>query len=140
MIKLCKDSNNFLDICDKLQEVKGARLTQNILYNYMVSGLYGKQVFTFVSYDKDKMNGCITLFLAQDILGELTLNLLFVWIDVHYPKILKKFINITEMKAKDLKVKRISFITNRKEKLINRKMGKYGFKKTCSIYEKEINV
>ena len=139
MIKLCKDSNNFLDICDKLEEVEGARLTQKILYNYMISGLYTDKVFTFVSYNKGRMNGCLVLFLTKDQIGELKLVLLFVWVDIHYPKLLKKFVDIAEKKAKELKVKRISFITNRKEKVINKRMGKFGYKKTCSIYEKEMS-
>lgn len=138
MIKLCKDSNEFLNICDKLPEVKEARLTQKILYNYMVSGLYGGQVFTFVSYDKDKMNGCLVLFLTKDQIGELKLVLLFVWVDTHYPKLLKKFIDIAIKKAQELRVKKISFITNRNKKVIDRRVGKFGFRKTCSIFEKEV--
>ena len=43
-----------------------------------------------------------------------------------------------EKKAEELKVKRITFITNRDEKVINRKMGKFGYRKTCSVWEKEI--
>jgi len=136
MIKLCENNNNFLDICDKLQEVKGARLTQNILYNYMIAGLYNKQTFTYISYDDDKMNGCLVLFLSKDQIGELTLVLLFTWIDAHYLKLHKEFIEIATQKAKELEAKKISIITNRNEKVIDRRIGKYGFKKVCSIFEK----
>lgn len=138
MITLCKDSNEFLNVTEKLQEVKGARLTQNILYNYMISGLYNKQVFTYVSYDKERMNGCLVLLNIKDLIGEKTLALLFIWIDAHYPNLLKEFIDIANEKAKELQVKKISFITNRKEKVINKRMCKFEFYKTCSIFEKII--
>jgi len=138
MIILCEDSKEFLNICDKVKLVENPKLTEKTLYNYMISGLYNKRVFTFVNYDKGKMNGCLVLYLCQNILNEITLNLLFVWVDVHYPKLLKEFIDIAEKKAKELKVKRITFTTNRKEKVINRRVNKFGFKKAFSVYEKRI--
>jgi len=139
MITLCKDSDNFLDICEKLKEVKGARLTGKILYTSMIAGLYNNQVFTYVSYDNDKMNGCLVLLFTRDQLGELTLVLFFVWIDAHYPNLHKEFIEIATQKAKELKVEKMSILTNRNEKVIARKIGKYGFKKTCSIFEYRLN-
>jgi len=138
MITLCKNSDKFLNICDKVQEVKGARLTEKILYDYMIAGLYGNQVFTYISYDGDKMNGCLILFLTKDQIGELTLGMLFTWIDAHYLKLHKEFIEIATQKAKELEAKKISIITNRNEKIIDRRIGKYGFKKTCSIFEKRM--
>ena len=138
MIKLCENSDEFLDICEKLKEVKGTRLTGKVLYTSMVAGLYNNQFFTYVSYDNDKMNGCLVLFLTKDQIGELTMALFFTWIDVHYPKLLQEFIDITVQKAKELKAEKISVITNRNEKVIDRKIGKYGFKKTCSIWENRI--
>lgn len=137
MIKLCKDSNEFLNICNKVKEIKNIRLTENILCNYMIAGLYNNKVFTYVSYD-DKMNGCLVLLLTKDQIGELTLVMLFTWIDAHYPKLHKDFIDIATKKAKELKAKKINIITNRNEKVIDRRIGKYGFKKTCSIFEKEV--
>jgi hypothetical protein len=137
MINLCKNSNEFLNICDKLKEVKGTRLTENILCDYMIAGLYNKRIFTFVSYN-GKMNGCLILLLTKDQIGELTLVMLFTWIDAHYPKLHKDFIDIATQKAKELNAKKISIITNRSEKVIDRRIGKYGFKKTCSIFEKEV--
>ena len=138
MIKLCEDSSEFLNICDKVKLVKDAKLTENILYNAMIAGLYNNQVFTYVSHNDDKMNGCLVLLLTKDQIGELTLAMLFTWIDAHYPKLHKDFIDIANKKAKELKAKKISIVTNRNEKLINRRIGKYGFKKVASIYEKEV--
>jgi len=138
MIKLCKDDKEFLNICDKLSLVKGAKLTQDKLYKYMIASLYSDRVFTFISYDKNKMNGCTILFLTNDILGELTLGMIFTWIDAHYPKLHKEFIDIATKKAKELRAKKIVITTNRKEEVINRRLGKYGFKKSFSVFEKEV--
>lgn len=138
MITLCKNDKEFFNICSKVKEIKDIRLTENILYNSMVAGLYNNKVFTYVSYDGRKMNGCLVLFLTKDQINELTLGLFFTWIDAHYPKIHKDFMEIALQKAKELKVKKIIIITNRNEKVINRRIGKHDFKKTCSIYEKEV--
>ena len=138
MIKLCKDDKEFLNICDKLSLVKGAKLTQDKLYKYMIAGLYSDNVFTFISYDKNKMNGCTILLLTNDILGELTLGMIFSWIDAHYLKLYGEFIEIATEKAKELGAKKIIITTNRKEKIINRRLGKYDFKKAFSVYEKRI--
>jgi len=138
MIKLCENSDEFLNICEKLKEIKGARLTGKILYTSMIAGLYGGQVFTFVSYDNEKMNGSLVLLLTRDQIGELSLVLFFVWIDSHYPNLHKEFIEIATQKAKELKAEKISILTNRNEKVIDRRIGKYGFKKTCSIWENRI--
>ena len=113
MITLCKDSDNFLDICEKLKEVKGVRLTGKILYTSMIAGLYNNQVFTYVSHDDDRMNGCLILLFTKDQLGELTLVLFFVWIDPHYPKLHKEFIEIATEKAKELKAEKMSILTSR---------------------------
>lgn len=138
MIILCEDSKEFFNICDKINLVKNPKLTEKTLYNFMISGLYNKKVFTFVSYDKDKMNGCSIFLLTKDILGELTLGMVFTWIDAHYPKLLSSFVDIATKKAKELNAEKIVITTNRKEKVINRRINKYGFKKAFSIYEKRI--
>ena len=118
--------------------VKGARLTEDILYNAMISGLHNNQVFTYISHDKDKMNGCLVLFLTKDQIGELTTVLLFTWIDAHYPKLHNEFIKVAVQDTKKLGAKKISIITNRNEKVIKRRIGKYGFTKVASIFEKEV--
>ena len=138
MIILCEDSKEFLNICDKIKLVKNPKLTEKILYNYMISGLYNKQIFTFISYDGDKMNGCLILLLTTDILGELTLGMVFTWIDAHYLKLYGEFIEIATEKAKELGAKKIVITTNRKEEVINRRVNKFGFKKAFSVYEKRI--
>ena len=114
------------------------RLTQNTLYNLMIAGLFNNQILTYVSHDNDKMNGCLVLLYAGDILGQAVLSLLFIWIDPHYPQLHKDFIDIATEKARELGVNVLCFQTNRIEKVIDRKMGKYGFNKAFSVYEKRI--
>ena len=137
MIKKCEDTNIFLEICDKLKEVRDCELEQKSLYNYMIAGLYGKKIFTFTSHDQGKMNGCLILTLVE-LGSKLCLNVLFVWIDAHYPRLWKEYIAFIDEKAKELKVKRIMGVTKRSAKLVERKCGKYGYKKIYNIFVKEV--
>ena len=138
MIKQVTDEIIFWEICDKLKKVKNCRLTANTLYAYMLSGLYNKDTFTYISYDDEKMNGCLVLQLFKDIEGDLALLMLFVWIDAHFPELLEKFVNLGNEKAKELNAKKIYFIANRNEKVIERRTGKFGFKKSFSTYIKDV--
>jgi len=137
MIKQYKDYNIFLEICDKLKEVKDGELSEKSLYGYMTAGIYNKKVFTFASHDKGKMNGCLVLTLVEinQIMG---LDILFVWLDAHYPKLFKEYIAFIDKKAKEYKTKRIISITKKSVKLIERKYGKYGYKKVYNIFVKEV--
>jgi hypothetical protein len=138
MIEQCKDTNIFLEITDKLKEVKECKLSANTLYIYMLSGIYNKNTFTYVSYDNGKMNGCLVLRLFKDMEGNLTLLMLFIWIDAHYPKLLEEFVYLGNEKARELNAKKIYFMANRNEKVIEKRTGKFGFKKVFSTYEKEV--
>ncbi len=137
MIKKITDSKTFLEICDKLKYVPDCKLKENILYSYMVSGLYNKKILTFASYDGE-MNGCAVITISNDITGDLTLFVMFLWIDPHYRKLWKEYMKFTEEKAREYKVKKISFTTSRSEKAIERKMGKYDYKKVYNVIEKEM--
>jgi len=135
MIKQVFSNDIFLKICDKLKKVKECRLKANTLYVYMASD---KNTFTYASYDNGKMNGCLVLRLFRDMEGDLTLLMLFIWIDVHYPKLLEEFVNLGNKKAKELNVKKIYFIADKNEKVIERRTGKFGFKKAFTTYRKEV--
>ena len=139
MIKQINDEIIFLEICDKLDEVKDCRLTTNTLYVYMLSGIYNKDTFTYASYDNGKMNGCLVLRLFKDMEGNSTLLMLFIWIDAHYPKLLGEFVDLGDKKAKEINVKKIYFIADRNEKVIERRTSKFGFKKAFNTYIKEVN-
>ena len=137
MIKQINDSLVFLDICDKLKYVPDCNLKENRLYNYMISGIYTKKILTFVSYDK-KMNGCAVISIGDDIVGDLTLFVVFIWLDPHYRKLWREYMKFVENKARKYKCKKISFATKRSAKAIERQMGKYGYKKVYNIIEKEM--
>ena len=137
MIKQITDSKYFLEICDKLEEVRDCELSQSSLCGYMIGGLYNNKVFTFASYDKDKMNGCLILTLVELNIG-ISLNVLFVWIDKHYPELFKEYIEFIDKKAKEFKVKRIIGVSKRSAKLIERKYGKYGYRKVYNVFAKEM--
>ena len=137
MIEQVTDNETFLDIVDKLDYVKDCKLSKSQLYSYMVSGEYNKHIYAFASYDVD-MNGCTVITINNDITGELTLYVIFLWISPHYRKLWKKHMEFIEEKGKEFKVKKINFTTNRSEKAIKKRLGKYGYKKIYNVIEKEL--
>ena len=139
MIEKINDSNTFLEICDKLDDVPDCKLSKKALYSLMVSGEYDKATFVFVNEKDNKINGCSILYICTNISGDLILSIIFLWIDEHYPKLWLKFMRHTEDKAKEYNVKKIFFTTSRNEKAIERKLGKYNYQKKYSVFEKEIN-
>jgi len=138
MIEQCQDNNVYLEILDKLKYVKNCKITSNILYTYMISEQIDKSSMTLVSYDKGVMNGCVVVKIVKDDYGESSFFMTFIWIDAHYPNLLKEFLEYGDERAKELNVKKIMFSTGRKESVVERRMGKYGFSKTCSTYTKEV--
>lgn len=138
MIKECKDTKVFLEILDKLKYVKNSRITPNVLYTYMISGEINNSAMTLVSHDKGIMNGCLVLKIFRDGYGELCFFMTFIWIDAHYPKLLKEFIDYANNRGKELNIKKAIFSTGRKESIVERRMNKYGFKKEYSTYIKKV--
>ena len=138
MIKQCQDSNVFLEILDKLKKVKNCKITSNILYNYMISEQIDKSAMTLVSYDNDKMNGCVVVKIIRDDFGELSFFMTFIWINARCPNLMQEFIDFGNEKAKELNIKKIVFATSRKEEIILRRMGKFGFKKIYTAYARDV--
>lgn len=137
-IYITKDNNDFLKVCDKIEETRDCRIKEDRLYIYMTSGLFDDRTMTCVSYDGDKMNGCAILILSEDIVGDLTLFVLYMFIDRHYPDLCLEYIKFIENKARELRANKISFTTHRNPKAVVRKYGKYGYQHRCSIIEKRI--
>ena len=138
MIKQVNDSKTFLGIVDKLKDVPDCRLKESSFYSYMIAGLYDEATLTFASYSKEKMNGCAVLTIGKDIMCELTLFIVFLWLDPHNRKLWRKYMEFIEDKAKELKAVKISFTTARNEKAIDRRLNKYGYKKIYNVIEKEL--
>ena len=130
MIKQTFDSNLFMNICEKLKEVKDCKLSANRLYAYMVSD----NTFTYISDDKE-MNGCLVLKQFYDNEGNKALLMIFIWIDPHYPRLIKDFIKLADDKAREIKAVKIYFVANRNEKAIERRTG---FKKAFSTFQKDV--
>jgi hypothetical protein len=133
MIKQITDSETFLKIVDKLDDVPDCKLSKKALYSYMVAGEYNKHTFVYASD-----NGCAVITVNNDIIGELTLFVVFLWINPQYHKLWKNYMKFIEGKAKEHKCKKISFTTSRSEEAIKRQMGKYGYKKIYNVIEKEL--
>ncbi len=138
MIKQCKNNDEFLNITDKLEEVKDCELSKNTLYGYMVGGLYNNKVFTFTSHDKGRMSGCLILTLIN-LHSDLCLNILFAWIDKNHTKLWKEYMKFVEEKAEGFKVKKIIVITKRNAEVIERKFGKFGYEAKYNVVMKEMS-
>jgi len=119
-----------MNICEKLKEVKDCKLSANRLYAYMVSD----NTFTYISDDKE-MNGCLVLKQFYDNEGNKALLMIFIWIDPHYPRLIKDFIKLADDKAREIKAVKIYFVANRNEKAIERRTG---FKKAFSTFQKDV--
>ena len=137
-INLTLDNDDFLKVCDKLKETKDCRLKENRLYAYMIGGRFNNRTFTYVSYDDNKMSGCVILTLQRDIIGDLTLFVVYMFIGKKYPNLIIDYIEFIEQKAKELKADKISFTTHRNPKAIERKYSKFGYKHRCSVIEKKL--
>ena len=138
MMKETTDSEIFLEVCDKLKDVPDCHMKESTLFSYMIAGQFNKKTFIFADYDKDKMKSCIVLTKEKDLSGRITLFIVFQWIDPHFNKQWKKNMIFIEKKAKELGAVKISFTTARNEKAIERKIGKYGYKKVYNVIEKEV--
>lgn len=138
MIVQIFDTESFLAVCDKLNEIKDHNMSESSLFSYMVSGNFNNHTFTYASYDLQKMNGCCVISVGRGISGEITLFLVFLWIDKHYSNLWKDFMEFIEEKAHELGAKKISITTNRNSEAIERKYGKYGYKHCYSVIEKKV--
>ena len=128
----------FMEICSKLKEVKDCELTKEKLFNYMYAGLQTKRTFSFASYDGE-MNGCLVLSVGKNLIDDLAIYVIFIWIDKHYPKLWLKYMKFVEDVARAFKAKKIIGSTKRNAEVVDRKLEKYGYKVTYNIIEKDIN-
>jgi len=139
MIKQITDSKTFLEICNKLKDIPDCKLKQNKFYTYMIAGIYNEKTLTFASYtNRGELSGCSVITIGDDITGELTLFVVFQWINPHYRKLWKDYMKFIENKAKEYKAIKISFTTARSEEAIDRQMGKFGYRKKYIVIEKEV--
>jgi len=139
MIEQITDSKTFLEICNKLKDIPDCKLKQNKFYTYMIAGIYTGKTLTFASYTDDgELSGCSVITIGDDITGELTLFVVFQWINPHYRKLWKDYMKFIESKAKEYKTIKISFTTARSEKAIDRQIGKFGYRKKYIVIEKEV--
>lgn len=129
----------FMEICDKLEEVKDCELTKEKLFNYAYAGLQNKRTFSFVSYGEDeKMNSCFVISVGKSLIDDLALYVIFVWIDKHYPQLWKKYIEFVDKAAKEFKVKKIIGSTKIESKAYMKRLEKFGYKETYRIIEKNL--
>ena len=134
-IYFASNYEEFMEICNKLKEVKDCELTKEKLFNYMYAGLQNKRTFSFASYDGE-MNGCIVLTVGKNLIDDLAVYVIFVWIDKRSPELWKKYLEFVENVAKEFKAKKI--IGSTKRDGFGKKLEKFGYKETYRIIEKEV--
>lgn len=135
-----QDRETILAICEKLRYIKNTGLTESSLFKFIYFAKQNaNQDCCYATFDGDKMTSSAVIYLAKNLKEELTLFLVFIWIDPHYSELWKEYITFLNEKAKELKAKRISFTTARNEEAILRKYAKYGYKKVYNVIEKEVN-
>jgi hypothetical protein len=137
-IKETLEINELLEVCNRIKETRDCRISEKVLLRLMGAGNITDRVRTFVSYDQDKMTGCAVLLLQEDLTGDMTLFLIYMYIDKHYPLLTEQYIKLIEEKAKEMKADKISFTTHRNPKAVIRKYGKYGYYHRCSVIDKKI--
>lgn len=133
-----KEKEKLMAICDKLKYVKDCQIEKESFYYHIYAGALNKRIHSYISYKNDKMNGCLVLSLGKDLTTDLILSLVFVWIDEHCPKLWLRYVKFAEDKAREFGAKRILINTKRNAEAIERKLGKYGYLKKYSIFEKEV--
>jgi len=139
MIEPAKDVSHFFDICGKLDEMPGYRITQNGLMQFLVGGAYGNRSEAWISYEDKRMTGCIVFHHGGDLANTPTLYVIFLWTDPHHPELIKEYMELAENVAKTRHEKRISMTTARNAKAIERKFGRYGYQQVYAVIEKEVN-
>lgn len=133
-----KDKDGLREICDKIKYVKDCPINKESFYFRLYAGVLNKKTFPYISYEDEKMKGCLVLELGKDLSPDLILSLIFVWIDKNYPKLWIEYINFTEKLAKELGAKRILINTKRNAEAIERKLNKYGYIQKYVIFEKVV--
>ena len=128
-----------MEICSKLKEVKDCELKEEALFNYIYAGLQNKRTFSFVSYGEDeKINGCIVISVGKNLIDNLALYVIFIWIDSHYPKLWLKYMEFVDNAAKEFKVKKIIGSTRIDSEAYMKRLERFGYKRTYRIIEKEV--
>ncbi len=138
MIRIRNNNINLLEISEKLKYVKDCKIKEESFYFYMWNGVENGTIFPYASYELEKMTGCMVLSLGKD-LKSTVLSLIFVWIDSKYPKLYKEYLKFASETAKRMGADEIQINTSRNPKVIERKLGKYGFKAKYVIFAKDVN-
>ena len=128
---------DLLKICEKLSVTKNCTVQQETFYYFMWSGMNEGTVFPFITYEDDKMTGCIVFSLDKD-LKDTVLSLIFVWIDPKNQELWEEYVEFAREIAIEKGANKIQVNTSRNPKAILRKLGKFGFAQKYVIFEKDV--
>jgi len=138
MIYRTYELDDYLEVAYKAEEYKSSFVNLSTFLDLMVVGKYQGNIVTLVSKEQGKMNGCLVLSRAMDLSSGL-LNLLFIWVDPHFPRLVYDLLKVADDVAREEGHKRIIIGTNRNPKAVARRIGKLGYHQTAVIFEKKVD-
>ena len=138
MIYRTYELDDYLEVAYKAEEYKSSSVNLSTFLDLMVVGKYQGNIVTLVSKEQGKMNGCLVLSHAMDLSAGL-LNLLFIWVDPHFPRLVYDLLKVADNVAREEGHKRIIIGTNRNPKAVARRIGKLGYHQTAVIFEKKVD-
>ncbi len=108
-------------------------------YQYLRCGIFELRIIALMTEEDGNMTSCAVLRVERNLKNQLIMIVDFMWVDPHYPKLFKKYLEYVDKIVAEKNIKKIIIITSRNEKAFQRKYGKYGFNKTYTTFEKVID-
>lgn len=138
MIQPATEIEQFLEICNRLHQVPRLRISEQGLLQLLLGTGYRQDAEAWASWDQGQMTGCLVLHHGGDLSGVPVLYVVFLWLDPRCPELHRLYLELVDRRAEETGAARISMATVRSARAIERKYGRYGYRSTHTIIEKEV--
>ena len=136
MIKQVGDNESYFIVTDELLKVSNAMISTDMLFRNMANNPH---VSTHLYFNEnDEVKGGVVLNDVLDITGKHIFFVMFQFRDVHFPELAEMFTDYVNKLAKEKGATKIVFTSSRKDSVTERATKKLGFKKSYSVFEKEV--
>jgi len=136
MIKQVWDNESYFIVTDELLKVPNAMISTDMLFRNMANNPH---VSTHLYFNEnDEVKGGVVLNDVLDITGKHIFFVMFQFRDVHFPELAEMFTDYVNKLAKEKGATKIVFTSSRKDSVTERATKKLGFKKSYSVFEKEV--
>jgi len=125
-------------IAKKVEECFPDIFSFDTYYKYLRYGIFELRIIALMTEESD-MTSCAVLRIERNFKNQFIMIVDFMWVDPHYPKLFKKYLEYVDKIVAEKNIKKIIIITSRDERAFQRKYGKYGFNKTYTTFEKVID-